>query len=114
MIPQNRECRTDTALHDAYLSVVEALTHGGIANKVHVSIKWVDSSEVTDESVDEILGDVQGILVPGGFGSRGIEGMITSIQYAREKKIPFLGICLGMQLSIIEYARHVAGMATAN
>ena len=103
-----------TALHDAYLSVVEALTHGGIANKVHVSIKWVDSSEVTDESVDEILGDVQGILVPGGFGSRGIEGMITAIQYAREKKIPFLGICLGMQLSIIEYARHVAGMATAN
>ena len=103
-----------TALHDAYLSVVEALTHGGIANKVHVSIKWVDSSEVTDESVDEILGDVQGILVPGGFGSRGIEGMITAIQYAREKKIPFLGICLGMQLSIIEYARHVAGMETAN
>lgn len=103
-----------TALHDAYLSVVEALTHGGIANKVHVSIKWVDSSEVTDESVEEILGDVQGILVPGGFGSRGIEGMITAIQYAREKKIPFLGICLGMQLSIIEYARHVAGMETAN
>lgn len=101
-------------LHDAYLSVVEALTHGGIANRVRVKIKWVDSSEVTDENVEKLLGDVQGILVPGGFGSRGIEGMIVAIRYAREQQIPFLGICLGMQLSIIEYARHVVGLKDAN
>ena len=101
-------------LHDAYLSVVEALTHGGIANRVRVKIKWVDSSEVTDENVATLLGDVDGILVPGGFGSRGIEGMIVAIRYAREQKVPFLGICLGMQLSIIEYARHILGLKDAN
>ena len=90
------------------------MTHGGIANRVRVKIKWVDSSEVTDENVATLLGDVDGILVPGGFGSRGIEGMIVAIRYAREQKVPFLGICLGMQLSIIEYARHILGLKDAN
>lgn len=95
------------SLHDAYISVVEALKHGGIVNDAEVRIKWVDSENVTDENVDEILGDVSGILVPGGFGDRGIEGKITAIKYAREHKVPFLGLCLGMQLSIVEYARNV-------
>ena len=96
-----------TALHDAYISVVEALKHGGVANRASVSIKWVDSEQVTRENAAEILGDVSGILVPGGFGDRGIEGMIEAIRYARENAIPFLGLCLGMQLSIVEFARHV-------
>ena len=102
------------SLHDAYLSVVEALTHGGIGNLVHVNIKWVDSEQVTNENAAELLGDVDGILVPGGFGQRGIEGKISAIRYAREQKIPFLGICLGMQLAIVEFARNVAGMAGAH
>ncbi len=94
-------------LHDAYISVVEALKHGGIASHSVVNIKWVDSETVTPDNVAELLGDVNGILVPGGFGSRGIEGKITAIEYARTHNIPFLGLCLGMQLSIVEYARHV-------
>ena len=102
------------SLHDAYISVVEALKHGGIANDAEVHIKWVDSETVTDENVGEILGDVSGILVPGGFGDRGIEGKITAIKYAREHKIPFLGLCLGMQLSIVEYARNVLGYDDAH
>ena len=97
-------------LHDAYISVVEALKHGGIDNRAVVNIKWIDSETVTEENADELLGDVTGILVPGGFGSRGIDGKITAIKYAREHKIPFLGLCLGMQLSIVEYARNVAGL----
>ncbi len=101
-------------LHDAYLSVVEALKHGGISNLADVEIKWVDSEQVTPENVAETLGDVDGILVPGGFGDRGIEGMITAIQYARENNVPYLGLCLGMQLAIIEYARHVAGLNDAH
>ncbi|MCI8950078.1 MAG: CTP synthase [Lachnospiraceae bacterium] len=96
-----------TALHDAYISVAEALTHGGVANQVSVSIKWIDSEQVTKENVAKHLQGSSGVLVPGGFGSRGIEGMIHVIQYAREHHIPFLGICLGMQLSIVEFARHV-------
>ncbi len=103
-----------TQLHDAYISVVEALKHGGINEKATVHIKWVDSELVNDANVEEILGDVSGILVPGGFGDRGIEGMITSIQYARERRIPYLGLCLGMQLSIVEYARHVVGFHDAH
>jgi len=103
-----------TQLHDAYISVVEALKHGGIAAKTKVDIKWVDSETVTDETVDGILGDVSGILVPGGFGDRGIPGMITAIRYAREKKVPFLGLCLGMQLSIVEFARNVLGLHDAD
>ena len=101
-------------LHDAYLSVAEALTHGGIGNKVKVNIDWVDSETLTPENVGERLRDADGVLVPGGFGQRGIEGMIDAIHWARENKVPFLGICLGMQLAIVEYARNVLKMADAN
>lgn len=101
-------------LHDAYISVVEALKHGGVANRANVEIKWVDSETVTKENAAELLGDVKGILVPGGFGDRGVEGKICAIQYAREHGIPFLGLCLGMQLSIVEFARNVAGLTDAH
>ncbi len=101
-------------LRDAYLSVVEALKHGGIFNRSTVNIKWVDSEEVNDENVAEILGDVDGILIPGGFGHRGIDGKLSAIKYARTNKIPFLGICLGMQLSIVEFARNVIGLHDAH
>lgn len=101
-------------LHDAYLSVAEALTHGGIGNKVKVNIKWVDSETIDDQNVDEILSDVDGVLVPGGFGPRGIEGMITAIRYARENDVPFLGICLGMQLALVEIARNILNLSDAN
>ncbi|WBY64903.1 CTP synthase [Thermocaproicibacter melissae] len=101
-------------LHDAYLSVAEALTHGGIGNNVKVNIKWVDSEDIESGSVDEILADVDGILVPGGFGQRGIEGKIKAIEYARVHGIPFLGICLGMQLALVEIARNVLGLKDAN
>ena len=103
-----------TQLHDAYLSVVEALKHGGIASHANVHLKWVDSELVTEENVAEYLSGVDGVLVPGGFGNRGIEGMITAIRYARENKIPFLGLCLGMQLTIVEYARNVLGYHDAH
>ena len=103
-----------TQLHDAYISVVEALKHGGIAQRSTVSIRWIDSETVTEENVHEMLAGADGILVPGGFGDRGIEGMISAIRYAREHQIPFLGLCLGMQLSIVEYARHVLGYADAH
>jgi len=103
-----------TQLHDAYISVVEALKHGGISHKTQVNIKWVDSETVTKENVSDILEDVDGILVPGGFGDRGIPGMLCAIEYARENKVPFLGICLGMQLTIVEYARNVLGLRDAN
>ncbi len=102
------------SLHDAYISVVEALKHGGIPNYTTVHIKWVDSETVTPENADEIFGDVNGILVPGGFGTRGIEGKITAINYARTHKIPFLGLCLGMQMSIVEFARNVVGYEDAH
>ncbi|MDY5647136.1 MAG: CTP synthase, partial [Lachnospiraceae bacterium] len=95
------------ALHDAYISVVEALKHGGIASRAVVNIKWVDSETLTPDNAAEVLGDVNGILVPGGFGNRGIEGKIAAIEYARTHGVPFLGLCLGMQLSIVEFARHV-------
>ena len=101
-------------LHDAYLSVVEALKHAGVANHTEVHIKWVDSELVSSYNVQEVLGDVDGILVPGGFGDRGIEGKITAIQYARENNVPFLGLCLGMQMAIVEFARHVLGYADAH
>jgi CTP synthase len=103
-----------TALHDSYISVVEALKHGGIGNKVDVDIKWIESDTLTDENVADILGDVDGILVPGGFGDRGIEGMITAAKYARTHNVPYLGICLGMQIAMIEYARNVLGFSDAN
>ncbi len=102
------------SLHDAYISVVESLKHAGIANSATVNIKWVDSETVTEDNVSEILSDVTGILVPGGFGDRGIDGKILAIKYARENNIPFLGLCLGMQLSIVEFARHVVGYADAH
>ncbi|MCB7318665.1 CTP synthase [Lacrimispora sp. 210928-DFI.3.58] len=103
-----------TQLHDAYISVVEALKHGGVANHAQVHIKWVDSETVTSENVGDILGDVKGILVPGGFGDRGIDGKIYAIRYAREHGVPFLGLCLGMQLSIVEFARNVIGWSDAH
>lgn len=101
------------ALHDAYLSVVEALKHGGIANKAEVEIAWVDSEELNVENVATVFEGIHGIIVPGGFGSRGTEGKILAIQYARTKNVPFLGICLGMQLAIVEYARNVMGLKDA-
>lgn len=101
-------------LHDAYLSVAEALRHGGYESGCHVDIKWVEAEEVTEETAGTILGDVDGILVPGGFGDRGIEGKICAAQYAREQDIPYFGICLGMQIAVIEFARHVLGISEAN
>ena len=102
------------ALHDAYLSVVEALTHGGIENDVKVHVRWVDSELLNDENAEEVLRGCDGILVPGGFGDRGIEGKISAVRWAREQKVPFFGICLGMQMAVVEFARHVAGMAGAH
>lgn len=103
-----------TQLHDAYISVVESLKHAGVANHAEVHIKWVDSEQITPENVSDMLEDVSGVLVPGGFGSRGIDGMITAIRYARENKIPYLGLCLGMQLAIVEFARDVIGYDDAH
>ncbi len=101
-------------LKESYKSLHEALVHGGIGNNCKVNIKYIESESLTSENVNEILKDVHGILVPGGFGERGIEGKIVSINYARENKIPFFGICLGMQLSVIEFVRNVAGLKDAN
>lgn len=102
------------ALHDAYLSVVESLGHAGIVNNTEVKIRWVNAEHLYDHNVEEMLDGVDGILVPGGFGDRGIEGKVTAIRYARDKKIPFFGICLGMQVAVIEYVRNVAGLDGAN
>lgn len=101
-------------LHDAYLSVAEALRHAGYVQRAHINIHWIDSETITDENTEEILGCLDGIIVPGGFGGRGIEGMITAAKYAREHKIPYFGICLGMQIAVIEYARHKADIADAH
>ena len=98
------------ALHDAYLSVVEALTHGGIENDVKVNIRWVDSETVTDGNAAELLDGADGVLVPGGFGSRGIEGKICAADLCRRVNIPYLGICLGMQVAVIAFARSVCGL----
>ena len=103
-----------TQLHDAYLSVVEALHHAGTANDAVVEIAWIDSEELTEQNLEASLRGCGGILVPGGFGERGIEGMIRAIQYAREQRVPFFGICLGMQMAVVEFARHVLGWADAN
>ena len=103
-----------TQLHDAYISVVEALKHGGIAAHATVNINWVDSELVNDDNVADYLGNSDGIIVPGGFGDRGVEGMISAAKHARENKIPYLGLCLGMQVSIIEYARHVCKLNDAH
>ena len=101
-------------LHDAYLSVVESLNHAGYENAAKVEIKWVDSEDVTEETAPEIFGDVQGILVPGGFGHRGVEGKIIAARYARTHNVPYLGICLGMQVAVIEFGRHVLGLTGAH
>ncbi|MBQ4381988.1 MAG: CTP synthase [Oscillospiraceae bacterium] len=101
-------------LHDAYLSVAEALHHAGYAHGIHVNIRWIDSEEIRRDSADALLGGLDGIIVPGGFGSRGIEGMILAARYAREKGLPYFGICLGMQIAVIEFARNAAGIADAN
>ena len=101
-------------LHDAYLSVAEALRHAGYAHGAHVSIKWIDSETVNAQNVGEILHDCAGIVVPGGFGNRGIEGKIVTADYCRTHNLPYLGICLGMQVAVIAFARYVAGMADAN
>jgi CTP synthase len=103
-----------TQLGDAYLSVVEALRHGAIAIGAKLNLKWVNSEDLEIQEPSKYLGDVQGILVPGGFGIRGVDGKIAAIKYARERNIPFLGLCLGMQSAVIEWARHVAQLAGAN
>ena len=102
------------ALHDAYLSVAEALRHAGYECSTHVRIHWIDSEAITLGNVDEMLAGLDGILVPGGFGGRGVEGMILAARYARENCIPYFGICLGMQIAVIEYARNVLGIGDAN
>lgn len=102
------------ALQDAYLSVAEALRHGGIVNDTQVEILWLDSEKITPETAEEILSPCDGIIIPGGFGDRGIEGMIEAIRYAREHQIPAFGICLGMQMMVVETARHLAGLEEAN
>lgn len=103
-------------LPDAYISVTEALHHAGIYNSTEVKIKWVNAEEIEKEGTDlsDVFAGCKGILVPGGFGDRGVEGKISAIKYARENKIPFLGLCLGMQCSVIEFARHVCGMEDAH
>lgn len=104
------------ALQDAYISITESLRHAAVVNETELDIHWVNAEEIEadDTDMDKIMAGVDGILVPGGFGNRGIEGKIKAIQYAREHKIPFFGICLGMQCAVIEFARHVCGMADAN
>ncbi len=101
-------------LDDSYISVMESLRHAGFANDVNVDIDLIDCETVTAENSKEILGKYQGIIVPGGFGNRGIEGKIETIKYARENKVPFLGICLGMQMAVVEFARNVLGLKDAN
>lgn len=101
-------------LEDAYLSVAEALRHGGFENSAEVEIKWIQSENITPENAAETLKGIDGMIVPGGFGDRGIEGMIAAIGYAREHKLPMFGICLGMQMTVVEFARHGAGMEGAN
>ncbi len=101
-------------LQDAYLSIAESLTHGGIYHHAHVNIEWISAESVTTDNVKELLCQCGGVLVPGGFGERGLEGKIAAVQYARENNVPFLGICLGMQMAVVEYARHVLGLNGAH
>ncbi|MFA6170472.1 MAG: CTP synthase [Candidatus Margulisiibacteriota bacterium] len=104
-----------TELEDSYLSIVESLKHGGIANQAKIEIKWINAEKLEEEEdIDAILRDVQGVLIPGGFGARGVEGKIKAIRYARENRIPFLGLCLGMQCAVIEFARNICKMKGAN
>ena len=101
-------------LEDSYISVIESLYHAGFENKVKVEIKLIDSEKITRDNIEETLEEIDGVVVPGGFGNRGIEGMIETIKYVRENKIPFLGICLGMQMTAVEYARNVLNLKNAN
>ncbi len=101
-------------LHDSYKSIIEAFVHAGVENDAHVELIWVDSEDIEAEGADKFLHDVSGILIPGGFGTRGVEGKIQAIEYARVNKIPFFGICLGMQCAVIEFSRHVCGLKNAN
>lgn len=101
-------------LHDAYLSVVEALNHAGYACGAYISVRWIDSETVTADNAADLLSECDGLIVPGGFGNRGIEGKILAARYARENDVPYLGICLGMQIAVIEYARNVCGLTDAN
>ena len=101
-------------LEDSYISVIESVKHAGFANDVETEIKLIDAEKITKDTANEMLKEFQGIIVPGGFGNRGIEGKIETIKYARENKIPFLGICLGMQMAVVEYARDVLGLKDAN
>jgi CTP synthase len=103
-----------THLRDAYKSITEAITHGGVANDALVRVRWIDSEEVQEKGAAALLADVDGVLVPGGFGDRGIEGKVEAVQWARENRVPFLGICLGMQCATIEYARNVCGLEGAD
>lgn len=103
-----------TGLHDAYLSVAEALRHAGYFHNTSIDIRWIDSEELTSDKADDMLSGLDGIIVPGGFGARGIDGMIIAAQYARENRIPYFGICLGMQISVIEFARNAAGIPDAD
>ena len=107
-------CGKYVQLHDAYLSVAEALSHAGYENAAYVNIKWVDSEFITEKSAAKALGDADGILIPGGFGNRGIQGKIIAAKYARLNNIPYLGICLGMQIAVIEFARSILGFSDAN
>jgi CTP synthase len=107
-------CGKYTHLKDAYKSIIEAFVHGGVENHAGVELKWIDSGEVTHQNAKDKLGDIDGLLIPGGFGERGIEGKIQAARYVRENKIPYLGICLGMQCAVIEFARNVCGMEKAN
>lgn len=101
-------------LPDAYLSVVEALRHAGFFHKYYVDVKWIRSESIKEDNIQEVIGNVDGIVIPGGFGERGVDGKILAIKHARENKIPFLGICLGMQLAVVEFARNVAGYTDAH
>jgi hypothetical protein len=103
-----------TAITDESISIVESLKHGGIANDAEVEIKWINSEALNEKNIEKELGDVDGLLVPGGFGDRGIEGKIVAIKYAREHNMPFFGICLGMQLAVVEFARNQLGFENAN
>ena len=105
---------TYVQLHDAYLSVAEAMRHAGYALNTHIRIHWIDSEQLTRENYQESLAGLDGIIVPGGFGSRGIDGMLLAARYARENDVPYFGICLGMQIAVIEFARHAAGIADAH
>jgi CTP synthase len=103
-----------THVRDAYKSIIEAFVHAGAANRARVNLRWVESTDVESRGAAALLGEIDGILVPGGFGERGIEGKIAAVRFAREKSVPYFGICLGMQVATIEFARDVVGWADAN